>query len=128
MASTVRLSDKPSVWLLRGLVRACPRCGNRKGLFTSWFRMRPDCPRCGTCFEREEGFFLGAYTINLGFTMVAFAIYLVAAIVLTWPDPPAVPLAVGGVITMVVVILVGYPISKTTWAAFDLMLQRMDRP
>ena len=33
-------------------------------LFTSWFRIRDRCPRCGLRLEREEGGFLGAMTMN----------------------------------------------------------------
>ena len=49
----------------RALLKRCPLCGAGK-LFTGWFRMKERCPGCGYLFEREEGFFLGAYVINLG--------------------------------------------------------------
>ena len=37
--------------------------------------MRDRCPRCGMRFEREEGFFVGAYLIN--FAIVEFALFVV---------------------------------------------------
>src|SRR2546430_8285301 len=39
-------------------------------IFTSWWKMKEQCPQCGLHFEGrpEEGHFLGAITINIGLT------------------------------------------------------------
>lgn len=37
----------------------CPSC-KRGRIFGGWVRMNPDCPECGTRFEKEEGYFIGA--------------------------------------------------------------------
>src|SRR5690606_8923938 len=49
--------------LRRGLTKKCPRCGGGR-LYDGWFRMKERCPTCGLLFEREPGFFVGAYLIN----------------------------------------------------------------
>ena len=81
-----------------------------------------DCPRCGYHFEREEGFFLGAYVMNLGATQVAVVIYIGLSVVLTLPEPPLARLAVGGAVVALAVPLFAYPFSKTLWTAIDLIM------
>lgn len=80
------------------------------------------CPRCAYKFEREEGFFLGAYVINLGVTQVAVVAYIAIAIVATLPDPPMLVLASGGAAVAVLTPLIAYPVSKTLWTAIDLIM------
>jgi uncharacterized protein (DUF983 family) len=59
----------------RGWRLCCPRCGART-LFRTWLSMHRECAVCGLCFEREQGFFLGAMYINYGLTVaVALAGY-----------------------------------------------------
>ncbi len=115
----------PLRMLLRGMVGRCPLCGGR-GLFTHWFTLVERCPTCGHYFERkpEEGFFLGAYTLNLGLVLTLLCIDLFLYGLATG-DVIAVPpwtLVVGAVVIAVVVPLLGYPASKTTWSAVDLTM------
>src|SRR5206468_2765022 len=70
----------PLRMLWRGVTKRCPRCGSGH-LFSRWFDLAPDCPRCGYRFEREEGFFLGAYVINLAISELAVVAVVVALIV-----------------------------------------------
>lgn len=111
--------------LARGLVKHCPLCGSGK-LFTGWFRMKERCPGCGYLFEREEGFFLGAYVINLVIAQGAVIVLaVVPAIVLLArnPDTSIVPIVIAGVAGAILAPLVFYPFSKTIWTAFDLILR-----
>lgn len=111
--------------LARGLVKHCPLCGSGK-LFAGWFRMKERCPGCGYLFEREEGFFLGAYVINLVIAQGAVIVLaVVPAIVLLArnPDTSIVPMVVAGVAGAILAPLVFYPFSKTIWTAFDLILR-----
>jgi len=73
--------------LLRGATRRCPRCGSGK-LFHKWFKMVPDCPRCGMHFEREEGYWTGAIAVNTIIVGAIFTIVFVTAMALTIPDIP----------------------------------------
>ena len=112
--------------LARGFVRHCPRCGSGH-LFTSWFKMVDRCPRCDYLFDREEGFWLGAYVVNfavaegvVGLLIVGFILAEAAA-----QDTGGVAIApwiVAGVILAVVNPLLFYPFSKTIWTAIDLIL------
>ena len=118
----------PARMLGRGLVKRCPLCGGR-GLFTGWFRMKERCPRCGYLFEREEGFFLGAYVINLAVTQVLLlALAVVPLIVLldSRPDQSLVPIVVGGLVAVLAGPVAFYPYSKTVWTAIDLILRPVD--
>ena len=116
--------------LRRGLAKRCPLCGSG-GLFSGWFRMKERCPGCGYLFEREEGFFLGAYVINLA---IAEGLVILAAVVPTIvllardPDTDVVPILVAGLVAAVLAPMAFYPFSKTIWTAFDLMLRPADAP
>ncbi|HEV2758973.1 MAG TPA: DUF983 domain-containing protein [Acidimicrobiales bacterium] len=109
----------------RGLLKRCAVCGSGK-LFTRWFRMKERCPRCGYRFEREEGFFLGAYVINLAFAQGMVILLAVVPLIVRLADDPdasILPFAVGGFLGAVVGPMVFYPWSKTVWTAFDLILR-----
>ena len=111
--------------LARGLLKRCAVCGSGK-LFTRWFRMKERCPRCGYLFEREEGFFLGAYVINLAVAQGTVILLAVVPLIIRLADDPdasILPFVVGGLIGAVVAPIVFYPWSKTVWTAFDLMLR-----
>ncbi len=111
--------------LARGFIKRCPLCGTG-GLFTRWFRMRERCPGCGYRFEREEGFFLGAYVVNLGITEGLLLLLVIVPLIFFLaanPDAGLAPLVVGGLAAAIVAPLVFYPFSKTLWSAIDLILR-----
>ncbi len=116
--------------LRRGLTKKCPVCGSGH-LFDGWFRMKERCPRCDFKFEREEGFFLGAYTINLAISeglLLLLAIVPLIALLATGRDVNIWPIVVIGLIAAIVAPLVFYPFSRTIWSAIDLILRPPDRP
>ena len=86
------------------------------------------CPGCGYRFEREEGFFLGAYVINLTISEIGVGAVLVPLIIQLAQGRTVslVPwLAVGAAVQLVLPFLF-YPFSRTIWAAFDLMMRPLD--
>ncbi|HEX2042395.1 MAG TPA: DUF983 domain-containing protein [Acidimicrobiales bacterium] len=116
--------------LVRGLTKRCPLCGSGR-LFSGWFRMKERCPGCGHRFEREEGWFLGAYVVNLGIAEgLLLLVGIVPCIVFLAANPEAslVPFLVVGVVAAVAAPLVFYPFSRTTWAAIDLWMRPLDAP
>ncbi len=118
----------PKRMLLRGALKRCASCGGRR-LFTGWFRMAPTCPTCGYRFEREEGFFLGAYVMNLVFAQsLVMLLAVLPTIVLldTNPDASLLPVLVGGVVGAVLAPIAFYPFSKTLWVAVELILRPRD--
>lgn len=58
--------------IARGLVNHCPNCGGR-ALFKpgTLFELNIGCPDCGLKFEKDDGFYLGAMSLNYGVTLVA---------------------------------------------------------
>lgn len=106
----------------RALRRCCPYCGGG-GIFRGWFALKDQCPTCHVSYEREEGYFLGAYALNLIVAEIlglGLAIYLIFATPISdwnllWQEAIAVALAVGFP-------LLFFPYSRTTWIALDLLV------
>ena len=105
----------------RGCTKRCPRCGGRR-IYDTWFRMKDRCPTCGFQFEREEGFFVGAYLIN--FAIAEGLLFVVIMGFVAWKSQnPDGGVAVVLALTLVLAILgpvVMYPFSRTIWSAIDL--------
>ena len=111
--------------LARGLLKRCPICGTGS-LFTRWFRMKERCPGCQYLFEREEGFFLGAYVINLAIAQGLVILLAIVPLIIRMasdPDASIMPFVLGGLVGAVIAPMFFYPWSKTIWTAFDLMLR-----
>ncbi len=111
--------------LLRGLRKRCPRCGRRR-IFGSWFHLIERCPTCTLRFEREQGGFLGAMTINFLVSIVVWVAMFVVVLFFTVPDVPVAPLMIASVVVLVVVPLWFYPRSKTIWAAIEFLVARSE--
>ena len=106
----------------RALTRRCPYCG-APGIFDGYFSLTERCPRCGTSFAREDGYFLGAYALNLIVAEIlglGLALYLIfgtrlSRLPLLWQEAIAISLAVA-------LPIVFFPFSRTTWMALDLLV------
>jgi uncharacterized protein (DUF983 family) len=113
--------------LWRGFVKHCPRCGGGH-LYTGWFRMKERCPSCGYLFEREPGFFIGAYFIN--FAIVEGFLFLMLMAFIGWKDqhPDAgMGLAIGiGLFIGLIGPVIFYPYSRTIWSALDLLMTPLE--
>lgn len=122
------LKPSPVRMLRRAALKHCPACG-AGGLFSGWFRMADRCPGCGYQFAREEGFFLGAYVMNLA---IAQGLVMVLAVIPTIvmlnanPDASLVPIFAAGLLGAVLAPLFFYPWSKTLWVAIELSLRPID--
>jgi uncharacterized protein (DUF983 family) len=105
----------------RALARSCPYCGSGN-IFSGYLSLREWCPRCGVRFEREDGYFLGAYALNLigaEFIGLGLALFLIFGtplrdLDLLWQEIIAVTLAVA-------LPVVFFPFSRTLWMAMDLV-------
>jgi uncharacterized protein (DUF983 family) len=121
---------QPPSWsdiLARGLRKRCPRCGGGD-LYRTWFRMKEWCPTCGMVFEREEGFFVGAYLINFAIVEISLFVVLMVFIVVLSQNSNAslvLPLAIG-VFLAIVVPLLTYSRSRTIWAAIVLAMNPLE--
>ena len=134
MAPAIDQTPRTSLWNLprhtwaravatmrRAFTRRCPYCGGR-GVYEGFFALRDTCPTCGVRFEREEGYFLGAYALNLvvaEFLGHGLAILLIFRtglrdVDLLWQELIAVALAV-------LFPILFFPYSRTVWIAMDLV-------
>jgi uncharacterized protein (DUF983 family) len=109
----------------RALRLRCPNCGNR-GIFQTWFTLRPECPHCGMRLDRgEDDYFIGAYLFNLIAVEILLWGILAVVLMLTLPNPPWVALQYGAAIAVVVGAFVCFPFANTTWLAVDLAMRPM---
>ena len=88
--------------IARGLTNRCPNCGGHS-LFKpgKYFELADACPDCGLKFEKDDGFYLGAMSLNYGVTLVGCLV----PVALLWYGGVlsarwAVGLAVGGSIVL----------------------------
>ena len=59
--------------ITRGLTNCCPNCGGRTLFRTgTYFELNKTCPQCGLRIVKDDGFFLGAMSLNYGVTLVGF--------------------------------------------------------
>lgn len=111
-------SSKAAI-VVRGLTKCCPRCG-RGGLFQRWTEMLDACPRCGLVFEQEDGYWVGALTVNTMVSLILFAVLIGVVVTITWPDIPVYPTMAVGIVAGIAFPFLYYPFSKTFWVAIDL--------
>jgi uncharacterized protein (DUF983 family) len=70
----------------RSAVRAalrlrCPYCQQGRVLARWPNKIRPECPRCGLCFFREPGYYIGGMIITYGLTLiVVIPVFLVSLV------------------------------------------------
>lgn len=106
----------------RALGRRCPYCGGGN-IFSGYFSLKPICPTCEVEFEREDGYFLGGYALNLvvsEFLALALAVWLIFRTPLKeWSLLPQEVLAISLAVAIPVVL---FPFSRTMWMAIDLTL------
>jgi Protein of unknown function (DUF983) len=88
--------------------------------------MRTTCPRCEWRFEKEEGGYLGAMTLNYTVAILLWVVVLIIGLVLTVPDVPVWPLLIASAVVLIGVPLLFYPRSKATWAAIEFLALRTD--
>jgi hypothetical protein len=84
------------------------------------------CPICGHRYEREQGYWVGAMIFNTALALMVFLVTLVGGLVVFWPDVPWRALNLGVVILTGLTPIVGYPLSKTLWVAYDLAVHPLE--
>jgi hypothetical protein len=109
--------------LVRGATKRCPRCGSGH-IFRDYFHLKERCPSCGYRFVREAGAFTGGLLMAWVFTLALMILPLFAYVM--WrgisgrDDIAFLPFAIASLAFAVVVPVVGYPFTSSTWAAIDL--------
>ncbi len=83
------------------------------------------CPRCGYLFDREEGFFLGAFVINFIVTEALLGVVLGVLIVMEASGGASIGLIIGAAVGVAIIVpIFFYPFSKTVWTAIDMAMHR----
>ncbi len=110
------------VLVARALTGKCPYCGG-KGIFANFFTLKPICPHCEVQFEREDGYFLGGYALNMVFSefvALGLAVYLIFFTPLR--DLSLLPQEIIAASLAIGIPLLFFPLSRTLWMALDLTL------
>jgi uncharacterized protein (DUF983 family) len=103
----------------RAFRRKCPYCGGG-GIFDNFTTLKKRCPNCNTLFAYEDGYFLGAYAVNV-IAMIFLGIALVfGLIVLT--DLSVLQMQILGVAIVIILPILLYPLSLLVWIAIDVTL------
>ncbi len=110
----------------RAVLLRCPWCGSRRTFIRRWLGKYERCRTCGVRWRREEGFELGAVTVNTVLTFVVLTAGMTVGFVLTAPDIPVLPMVLSLVGVAVLMPIVIYPFTYTIWLAFDLAVHRPD--
>jgi uncharacterized protein (DUF983 family) len=109
------------VLLWRGFWRRCPQCGAR-GIFETWFKVRPRCPRCNFPLQREEGFWIGGIGMNTVVTFGLVGISLLVSFIVTWEDRRGVAVFVPAFAVAAIVPLAFFGSSLSLWSAMHLAM------
>ena len=112
--------------LRRALLLHCPWCGSRRTFIRRWFGKYPRCRTCGIRWRREEGFELGAITINTIVTFIVLTIGMTIGFVMTSPDIPVARMVFALIGIAVLMPILIYPLTFTVWLAVDLAVHRPD--
>lgn len=100
----------------------CPACGGAS-IFRAPFRRRHHCPACGALFEREEGYFVGAISVNVITTeLVILLVYILCLLTISFNE------------TLIFVVLLPlallFPVafyhhSWSLWLSFDHLIESL---
>ena len=113
------------LWL--AVQRRCPRCGDGRAWFESWFRQGERCRGCGVRRTRNiEGHELGSMTVALVVNIGLIVLALSLAIVLTVPDVPVLTLYLVLASAAVIVPIATWPLTHTVWMAIDLRFRPLE--
>jgi len=112
--------------LRRALVLHCPWCGSRRTFIRKWFGKYERCRTCGIRWRREEGFELGAVTVNTVLTFIVLTAGMTVGFVVTQPDIRVAPLVLSLIGIALLMPVVIYPFTYTIWLSFDLAVHRPD--
>lgn len=106
----------------RAITRKCPYCGGGN-IFENYFTIRKICPTCEVEFEREDGYFIGGYALNLVISE-SLALFL-AVWLLFFTSLRSAPLLTQEIVAVSLALLLPllfFPYSRTFWMALDLTI------
>ncbi|CAN5708112.1 hypothetical protein BH10ACT3_BH10ACT3_23080 [soil metagenome] len=120
--SVEQLDVSATRMFLRGSIGHCPVCGCGH-LFTRWFTMAEDCPRCSFHFERVEGHWIGSLAVNTVLVMGLMFVVLMGVSLGNFPDAPPRALIFIEIGIAAICPFLFFPPSRTLWSAGDLLMR-----
>jgi uncharacterized protein (DUF983 family) len=117
--SVIDAHPGPGLLLRRALTLRCPYCGSGK-IFKGWLTLKGRCPRCHSLFEREPGYFVGGYALNL--IVAEFLAFGTVLLLLVFADLSTLQLQITGALLALGLPIIFFPFSRTLWIALDLFL------
>ena len=113
--------------LVHGLFRRCAWCGGRSAFFVGWFKKDTNCRTCGLNWRRDDvGYELGAAATAAIICMGPLVFILGGVMAITWPEIDIVPLLTIFLPAAIIVPIVLYPSSYTTWQAVDILMRPVE--
>jgi uncharacterized protein (DUF983 family) len=115
---------RPLITLLRCLRLRCPVCG-QSSIVQRPFKIKDHCPVCGSHFKREEGFFVGAISINVVTTeLFILAVYMACLPIMGTHDQL--------VLSVLFAVALLFPVafyhhSWSLWLSFDHLVETLPR-
>src|SRR5262249_37328756 len=103
--------------LMAILLQRCPRC--REGrMFRGLFAMNDPCPGCGLVFEREQGYFFGAFSFVYFLSILTLGpiFFWLQWLLPDWPGPVIVLLTIPPYLPFVPPV---FRYSRVLWVYFD---------
>lgn len=115
---------RPLKILMRCFGLRCPVCG-RSSIVQTPFKIKDHCPICGAHFKREEGFFVGAISVNVVTTeLVILALYLACLPIIA----SHYELVLGILFTFALLFpLAFYHHSWSLWLSLDHLVEKLPR-
>ena len=108
----------------RSITRRCPYCGGGH-IYKNLMALKETCPTCGIPFEREEGYFVGTYAVNLVAALILGLVTVLAVLALT--DLSVFQIQILGVAIAIALPILGYPLAAALWMALDLVFDPPER-
>lgn len=84
------------------------------------------CPSCGYRFHRAPGQWLGSWFLNVCLGQMVAVLFLIIAVIATWPEPVSPWHIVLGVLATAAWVIFFFPFSRTIWCAIDLAMKPLE--
>lgn len=113
----------PLITTLSRFIRLrCPNCG-QSSIFRAPFKVKHHCLTCGTLYQREEGFFVGAILANVVTTeFVIMLVYVLGLATLGGSNQSILYILFAVALLFP---LIFYHHSWSAWLSFDHYLERL---
>ncbi len=104
----------------RAVLLRCPNCASRRTFVRRWLGRHDRCRTCGIEWRREDGFELGAITVNIIATFVVLTAAMTIGFIATAPDIPVLPFVLSLSSIAIGMPAAIFPFTNLLWLAVDL--------